>query len=863
MAFTEVLQQRSDKAYLHLRGAAALMVGHGNGSSTAVAHDEGVSTLFEKLDLHTATYVLTRSPDLPSLHLATPHSMPTSPDRTLYRILHACYHFISTARQYKYINSSLVPSNILIEQGRHLGNLQQWLSCHQLDPSRLGADPQNEQLIILRAQSLAGLIHCATVLQPHETSYDSYDREFKEILKLAEALFGMQPEVVNSPGYSGDLPHFAPEMGIIQPLFLTALKYRHPFWRRKALDLLQKSGREGPWCGAIEAAVLKVVIEAEEATPNNLQGMNEPDQAVVYQPSGVPENQRVHLCWIVGYVARQQDNRVGMGVGPGTRANFAKVQLSQTAGFNYSGVSVGVRSIYEDTPFLDFHHTPPSPASKRGTKEVDASTVYRLGSVSKLFTVLAALKLAEDGVLSLDDPVGRWIPELSGRDGDPESEDELDRIEWQDVTVEDVAAHLSGIGGDMTGDLASFDADWEALGLPKASPETKTRACSGNGGIRPCTREDLLEAFQHRRPSVYPPGQVPVYSNAGTSIVGLVVEAASNKTFEASLRNLVLEPLALWDTSVGTVPEKSDRMFIPAGSTDWDMDLGIFAPAGGMNSNTKDLLSFMTGILKNSALFPSSTRRWLKPASFLSAWSSAVGAPWEIYRVDNLTSDGRIIDLYTKGGSLTSYYSALAVVPDLGFVISVLAAGPEVIGLWPSLASLQAMEVLIPALDLAAKDEAKKRFAGTYTDKKSGSRLTLSLDDGPGLALSDWVVRDFEVLPNLGRYNPVTMNATTGSNLTSIRMFPTGIENARRSAWRATFPAFTEEEAKVIDGSTSIRDASCVTWRMVDRLIYNDLSIDHFEFQFGEDGEAAMSIKCKGFDVELTRDSDGSQDYEI
>ncbi|KAJ4169118.1 hypothetical protein NW754_011051 [Fusarium falciforme] len=536
---------------------------------------------------------------------------------------------------------------------------------------------------------------------------------------------------------------------------------------------------------------------------------------------------------------------------------------AQTAGFNYSGVSVGVRSIYEDTPFLDFHHTPPSPASKRGAKEVDASTVYRLGSVSKLFTVLAALKLAEDGVLSLDDPVGRWIPELSGRDGDPESEDELDRIEWQDVTVEDVAAHLSGIGGDMTGDLASFDADWEALGLPKASPETKTRACSGNGGIRPCTREDLLEAFQHRRPSVYPPGQVPVYSNAGTSIVGLVVEAASNKTFEASLRNLVLEPLALWDTSVGTVPEKSDRMFIPAGSTDWDMDLGIFAPAGGMNSNTKDLLSFMTGILKNSALFPSSTRRWLKPASFLSAWSSAVGAPWEIYRVDNLTSDGRIIDLYTKGGSLTSYYSALAVVPDLGFVISVLAAGPEVIGLWPSLASLQAMEVLIPALDLAAKDEAKKRFAGTYTDKKSGSRLTLSLDDGPGLALSDWVVRDFEVLPNLGRYNPVTMNATTGSNLTSIRMFPTGIENARRSAWRATFPAFTDEEAKVIDGSTSIRDASCVTWRMVDRLIYNDLSIDHFEFQFWEDGEAAMSIKCKGFDVELTRDSDGSQDYEI
>lgn len=77
---------------------------------------------------------------------------------------------------------------------------------------------------------------------------------------------------------------------------------------------------------------------------------------------------------------------------------------------------------------------------------------------------------------------------------------------------------------------------------------------------------------------MYPPGHIPVYSNAGTGIVGLVVEAAANKTFETSLCDLILEPLALRDTSVGTLPEKSDQMFIPAGSTDWDMDLGVFAP---------------------------------------------------------------------------------------------------------------------------------------------------------------------------------------------------------------------------------------------------------------------------------------------
>ncbi|RSL77913.1 hypothetical protein CEP51_008660 [Fusarium floridanum] len=326
MAFTEVLQQRSDKAYLHLRGASALMAGQGNGGSGAVSQDEGMATLFEKLDLHTATYVLTRSPDLPSLYPTTPNSA-LLPDRELYRILHACYHFTSTARQYKYTKSSLIPSDMLIEQGRYLGNLQQWLSCHQLDPLRALADLQNEQLIILRAQCLAGLIYCANILQPYETTYDKYDQEFEEIIKLAEALFDMQPEAMNSPGYSSDLLHFAPEMGIIQPLFFTALKYRHPFWRRKALDLLQKSGREGPWCGAIEAAVLKVVIDAEEATHSDLQSMDGSEKVAIYKPSGIPENQRIHLCWIVGYVARQEDDRVGMGVGPGTRAKFARVQL--------------------------------------------------------------------------------------------------------------------------------------------------------------------------------------------------------------------------------------------------------------------------------------------------------------------------------------------------------------------------------------------------------------------------------------------------------------------------------------------------------------------------------------------------------
>ncbi|KAF4340448.1 beta-lactamase [Fusarium beomiforme] len=527
------------------------------------------------------------------------------------------------------------------------------------------------------------------------------------------------------------------------------------------------------------------------------------------------------------------------------------VLKGQTGGFNFSGVSVGVQSIYEDKPLLDFHYTPPTVNPKQGIEKVNASTVYRLGSISKVFTVLAALRLVEEGALSMNDPVTRWIPELSGHYG-RSSRDELDVIHWEDITVGDAAAHLSGLGGDMTTDISAFPFDWEALGLPKISKANKVPVCKDSPGAPVCTRKDFLDIFKNYRPPVYQPSQSPVYSNAGISLVGLVVEAASNKSFDAAIRDLVLKPLGLEHTYAGVVPENSKNMFISAGSIDWNADIGIFAPAGAMGSSTADMLSFMTNILRNKALSPSATRRWLKPDTYTSTWSASVGSPWEIYRVDNLTSDGRIIDLYTKGGTLNGYQSGMAMIPDTGLVVSILGAGPEVSSVWAQLATLNIVEALIPAMDMAARDEAKARFTGRYVDKKTGSELTLSLDKGPGLVLSNWTAREFDVLSNLNRFQPGRYNDTTDSGIKSVRLYPTGIENKSRAAWRAVFPTLSDTEAEMIEGLTKVKDVTCITWHMLDRYIYNGLSMDHFEFKYGKDGKA-ISIKSKAFDVEMKR----------
>ncbi|KAM0242947.1 hypothetical protein ACHAP5_007057 [Fusarium lateritium] len=523
----------------------------------------------------------------------------------------------------------------------------------------------------------------------------------------------------------------------------------------------------------------------------------------------------------------------------------------QAKGFNISGISVGIQSIHEKEPLLNFHHTPPIVNPKHGAKAVNADTVYRLGSISKVYTVLAALKLAEDGVLSMSDPITRWIPEL-GKGAGRVTRDELDVIHWEDITIGDAAAHLSGLGGDMTTELSAFDVDWESLGLPKILATHRVPSCPGPAGAPVCTREEFLNVYRNYRPPVYQPNQSPVYSNGGISLVGLVVEAASNKTFEAAINDLILKPLGLRHTSTGIVPDNTKNMFIPAGSTDWGVELGILGPAGGMGSSTADLLSFMSNILKNKILSPAATRRWLKPNTFTSTWSGAVGSPWEIYRVDNLTSDGRIIDIYTKGGTLSGYQSGMAMIPDMGISVSVLGAGPEVSSIWSQLAILNIIEALVPTVDIAAKDEARARFAGTYSDKTSGSSLTLSLDKGPGLVLSDWVARGFEVLPNLNRYQPGRINDTTPSGIKSIRLYPTGIENKSRAAWRAVFPSLNEQEAEMIEGMTSVKDVTCITWHMLDCFVYNSLSMDHFELKYGKDGKA-VSIKSKAFSIEMTK----------
>uniref|UniRef100_A0A0D2Y9Y6 Uncharacterized protein n=1 Tax=Fusarium oxysporum (strain Fo5176) TaxID=660025 RepID=A0A0D2Y9Y6_FUSOF len=161
----------------------------------------------------------------------------------------------------------------------------------------------------------------ATSLDIPVTAYDNYALEFQEIIASAKAVL----DIRSGGKSSNSLPLFTPEMGIIQPLFFATLKYRNSFWREQALKLLRKSGREGPWCGAIEAQILDVVIAAEESTLDKLSSnFDEPQPSM--PSTDVPEDQRVHLCLVQDYLDRRYES-ITLDKGAGSPARFAKVQL--------------------------------------------------------------------------------------------------------------------------------------------------------------------------------------------------------------------------------------------------------------------------------------------------------------------------------------------------------------------------------------------------------------------------------------------------------------------------------------------------------------------------------------------------------
>ena len=265
-------------------------------------------------------------------------------------------------------------------------------------------------------------------------------------------------------------------------------------------------------------------------------------------------------------------------------------------------------------------------------------TVFRVGSVSKLFTDVAIMQLVEQGKIDLDTPVSRYIPEFH-------PQNPYDRP----ITLRQLMSHRAGLVREPP--IGNY--------FDSTSPPLAATVSSLN-----------------RTTLVYPPATHTKYSNAAIATVGYVLQRVTGTPFPQALSKAVLQPLGM--TMSGFEPTLAlTRELAPAQM--WTIDgrtfaaptfqLGI-APAGSMYATVNDLSRFI------SALFAGGrgvNGQLLKPETITQMWTPQFASPGEKegygigFRIGTLDGHRNV----GHDGAIYGYATTLQALPDekLGVVV--------------------------------------------------------------------------------------------------------------------------------------------------------------------------------------------------
>lgn len=231
-----------------------------------------------------------------------------------------------------------------------------------------------------------------------------------------------------------------------------------------------------------------------------------------------------------------------------------------------------------------------------GGTPLSVDTLMRVSSNTKPMAAALTLVLAEDGVLALDDPVERFVPELAGhrvlRRLDASLEDTVPAE--RPATVEDLLTMRLGFGFVFEGDCPVLSLAAEAqLGIGPPDPSV------------PLTPDTWIARFAEL-PLLEQPGTVWRYDLA-YGVLGVVLARAGGRPLEELLRERVLDPLGMAETDFvappGRLPpcyaigESGLVMFDDASNSRWATAPSFPDARGGLVSTAADLLRFASALL--------------------------------------------------------------------------------------------------------------------------------------------------------------------------------------------------------------------------------------------------------------------------
>ena len=339
-------------------------------------------------------------------------------------------------------------------------------------------------------------------------------------------------------------------------------------------------------------------------------------------------------------------------------------------------------------------------------------TLFQMGSISKVWTATLIMQLVEEGLLDLDSPVRNILPDFAVADA----------VATETVTTRHLLTHTSGIDGDVFID-------------------------GGRG-------DDCVERYVASLKStvqLFAPGTDWSYCNTGFVIAGRIIEVLRGKSWDAVLRERIIEPLGLTKTT--TLPEETALHRAAVGHVGAADDLEqtpqfliprSMGPAGLINSTAEDLLLFAQDSMREDPILlqRSTHLAMLEERRQIGDVSSAdiMGTTWLLHNWGGVLAHGH------NGGTL-GQQSFLRVVPSCGLAVVLMANGgamdalsgdllAEVIGSIGGVSVTPAFSPGDPHTRVTSSPEELDALCGLYRDaaadfvlERTGGSLTARRTD--------------------------------------------------------------------------------------------------------------------------------------